>query len=83
MKFLIFIGAKFPVDRAFELEKRKRERVSTKISFWMMMTIIFGSAFYISIVVLWLLLGAIINPNFFLVYTTSVITLITFVTTKK
>lgn len=32
---------------------------------------------------LWLLLGAIINPNFFLVYATSVLTLITFVTSKK
>ena len=32
---------------------------------------------------MWLLLGAIINPNFFLVYATSVVTLITFVTSKK
>lgn len=32
---------------------------------------------------LWLLLGAIINPNFFLVYTSSVVTLITFIFSKK
>lgn len=39
--------------------------------------------FYVFMNMLWLLLGAIINPNFFLVYTTSVVTLITFVSSKK
>lgn len=39
--------------------------------------------FYISMNLFWLILGAIINPNFFLVYATSVVTLVTFVTSKK
>ena len=39
-------------------------------------------SFYIGLVLVWLLLGAIIDPNVFLVYTTSVSTLITFVTAK-
>lgn len=38
---------------------------------------------YICMNLMWLLLGAIINPNYFLIYATSVATLITFVTTKK
>lgn len=41
------------------------------------------TVFYVSMVMMWLLLGAIINPNFFLVYASSVATLITFVTSKK
>lgn len=47
------------------------------------MVLIACGVFYIGMNMLWLLLGAIINPNFFLVYTTSVLTLITFVTSKK
>lgn len=38
---------------------------------------------YLTMNMLWLLLGAIINPNFFLVYTSSAVTLITFIVTKK
>jgi len=39
-------------------------------------------SFYVSIVFIWLLLGAIINPNSFLVYATAVATLITVATAK-
>lgn len=38
--------------------------------------------FFVSMTLLWLLLGAIINPNFFLIYTSSAATLITFITSK-
>lgn len=47
------------------------------------MVVVVGSIFYITLNLLWLLLGAIINPNYFLVYTTSVLTFLTFVTAKK
>ena len=39
-------------------------------------------SFYFSIVLIWLLLGAIINPNNFLVYATAVATLITVAAAK-
>lgn len=47
------------------------------------MLLISFAVFYICMNLMWLLLGAIINPNFFLVYATSVVTLVTFVTSKK
>lgn len=47
------------------------------------MILISFAIFYLSMNMMWLLLGAIINPNFFLVYATSVATLITFVVSKK
>ena len=39
--------------------------------------------FYISMNLFWLLLGAIINPNQYLLYATSVCTLLTFVSAKR
>lgn len=48
-----------------------------------MLILLAFAIFYISMNLLWLILGAIINPNYFLVYTTSVLTLVTFVTAKK
>lgn len=75
--------SKFPIDRAFELEKKKGDRLPTKIQFWSMLAVVTLSVFYLFINILWILLGAIINPSFFLVYTTAVLTLLTFITTKK
>lgn len=50
---------------------------------FLMVLFLFFDIFYICMNLLWLVLGAIINPNYFLIYATSVATLITFVTSKK
>lgn len=42
-------------------------------------TLLFG---YIIVALVWFILGAIINPNIYLMYATSAITLITFVLSK-
>ena len=43
----------------------------------------FVISFYVGLIMVWLLLGAIINPNNFLVYAASVMTLLTIVTEKS
>ena len=45
-----------------------------------MFILIYGA--YVGLICIWLILGAIINPNTFLVYATSAITFVTFVVAK-
>lgn len=50
---------------------------------WIIVLIsIYTFVVYISLVSIWLMLGAIINPNAFLPYATSAATFLTIVTTK-
>ena len=74
---------KFPMDRAFEEEKKIENQSFAKRINWLLFSILLLFAvFYFSLNAMWLLLGAIINPNYFLVYTSAVGTLVTFIVGK-
>lgn len=88
MEIIIFVQSVYPESRIFTEENKKLK----KANFWTLLFIrtqwffillfVAGISFYIALVLIWLLLGAIIDPNVFLVYTSSAGTLITFVTAK-
>jgi hypothetical protein len=77
----------FPEDKTFletqkSLSKSKLKMYLANIQWILIFFLVLCYASYIGLVLMWLLLGAIINPNNFLVYASASLTLLTFVSTK-
>ncbi len=82
-----FWYASFPEDRTFiesqkSLAKNTFKRILANIQWLLVFFLIICYGSYIGLVLIWLLLGAIINPNNFLVYASASLTLLTFVSSK-
>ena len=73
---IYFCYSRFPEDRAFEenqkvIKKNKLIKYLTNFQWFLIFFFVFCYSSYIGLVCVWLLLGAIINPNNFLVYSTA------------
>ncbi len=83
-----FCTSKFPEDFNFlnickEADNKKSARRLIAILQWIIICFILLCYFsYIGTVVVWLILGAIINPDNFLVYASASLTFVTFIVSK-
>jgi hypothetical protein len=74
----MYYHSQFPEDASFRNNYRELKQAgcfmrSVNIFQWIFIFfLLFVIFFYIGLIAIWLLLGAIINPNNFLVYTSSV-----------
>ena len=65
-----------------KLKRNKILRLFSNVEWIFIFFFVFCYSSYIGLVTIWLILGAIINPNNFLVYATTSLTFVTFVVTK-
>ena len=81
-----YYGMDFPQDKSFKRAEKKSEnrlhRWSRRLQWLVILFNLLMYCGYIGLFLVWLLLGAIINPNSFLPFTSAAITLIAFVRTK-
>ncbi len=74
-------NSKFPEDKAFIHNQADPKSLKMKAYYYfelyMIYLFLFVVGFYIALLLFWLLLGGIINPNRFLVYASAAATLIT------
>ena len=77
----------FPEDKTFletqkSLSQSKLKKFLANIQWILIFFLVLCYASYVGLVLMWLLLGAIINPNNFLVYASASLTFLTFISTK-
>lgn len=85
--FLYFFHSSFPEERNFidsqnSLEKKPLWKILANLQWILVFFFIFCYSAYVGLACVWLILGAIINPNNFLVYATSAVTFLIFIRTK-
>jgi len=83
---LYYSVMEFPQDKSFKMSEQGGGNFLQKLSRrfeWILILVSLMFYFgYVGLVLVWLLLGAIINPNAFLPFTSAAVTFITFVRTK-
>lgn len=75
----------FPQDKSFTKSEQQENailRFSRRLEWILITTALMFYFGYIGLILVWLLLGAIINPNAFLPFTSAAVTLVTFCKTK-
>ncbi|CAD8123011.1 unnamed protein product [Paramecium sonneborni] len=84
-QILQYWDKQYPDEISYMMEQQRMKKGSFFIilyQWYIFLLLAFCVFFYFGLIIVWLLLGSIINPNFYLVYSSSALSLVAFITAQ-